>query len=318
MAKFPIDAEAAKQWIFSQVGYGSPTQPSQVTSEVGYGKPPEHSRFQKGQSGNPLGRPKKAKPRNADILPPPGRHAADMHKVLCETVRLKENGKIREVSKAEALQRKTEQMALTGHSVHLMRDLNKQLLAEDARILKVIEDDHDDWSQYRKNYQSNANRLARTDPLLAEWLPAPEDITSPPGQLTRYRGAITTDEARNLEHLRRLRDALIAQVTFDISTAPLSRLKGPDSPDLSVIPYLIASLNQLFPARIVRQGEHYWDRISRLSEVPSPHFEQELVRVWDRLGSPPIAVLGKIPFERIRAKVERAVKLAAGKRARLG
>lgn len=29
---------------------------------VGYGRPPKHARFQKGRSGNPRGRPKKAKP----------------------------------------------------------------------------------------------------------------------------------------------------------------------------------------------------------------------------------------------------------------
>jgi len=29
--------------------------------DVGYGKPPKHSRFKKGQSGNPKGRPKKRK-----------------------------------------------------------------------------------------------------------------------------------------------------------------------------------------------------------------------------------------------------------------
>ncbi|XHR27473.1 MAG: DUF5681 domain-containing protein [Chthoniobacteraceae bacterium] len=31
--------------------------------DVGYGKPPKHSQFQKGQSGNPAGRPKKRKSR---------------------------------------------------------------------------------------------------------------------------------------------------------------------------------------------------------------------------------------------------------------
>ena len=30
------------------------------TGETGYGKPPKHSRFQKGTSGNPQGRPRQA------------------------------------------------------------------------------------------------------------------------------------------------------------------------------------------------------------------------------------------------------------------
>ena len=32
--------------------------------DVGYGKPPEHSRFKKGKSGNPKGRPPRPKPAN--------------------------------------------------------------------------------------------------------------------------------------------------------------------------------------------------------------------------------------------------------------
>ena len=35
--------------------------PPERAYEVGYGKPPQHSRFRKGQSGNPRGRPKGSK-----------------------------------------------------------------------------------------------------------------------------------------------------------------------------------------------------------------------------------------------------------------
>jgi len=60
--------------------------------EVGYGKPPRHSRFVKGQSGNPRGRPPGAK--NLKTL---------LSKALNELVVVTENGGQRKISKREAI-----------------------------------------------------------------------------------------------------------------------------------------------------------------------------------------------------------------------
>ena len=60
--------------------------------EVGYGRPPRHTRFVKGQSGNPRGRPSGTK--NFTTL---------LNEALNETVIVTENGGRRKVTKRQAI-----------------------------------------------------------------------------------------------------------------------------------------------------------------------------------------------------------------------
>jgi hypothetical protein len=70
---------------------------------VGYGRPPEATRFKPGQSGNPKGRPKGAK--NLTTL---------VTEELRRPIILKENGKTRRVSKAEAIVKQLVNKALSA------------------------------------------------------------------------------------------------------------------------------------------------------------------------------------------------------------
>jgi hypothetical protein len=60
--------------------------------EVGYGKPPRHTRFEKGRSGNPAGRPPGSK--NFRTL---------ISAALDEKVQIVENGRRRQISKREVI-----------------------------------------------------------------------------------------------------------------------------------------------------------------------------------------------------------------------
>lgn len=66
------------------------TDRPELTPEVGYGKPPRSTRFQKGRSGNPRGRPRGRK-RNAPY-----------DSVLGRMVTVRENGAERRITAAEA------------------------------------------------------------------------------------------------------------------------------------------------------------------------------------------------------------------------
>src|ERR1043165_1449087 len=78
-------------------------QAVQTPANVGYGSPPVHSRFKKGQSGNPSGRAKGSQ--NLKTI---------FNKVLDEEISLREGTEVKKVSKAEALVRGMVVGALKG------------------------------------------------------------------------------------------------------------------------------------------------------------------------------------------------------------
>lgn len=72
--------------------------------EVGYGRPPRHTRFRKGHSGNPKGRP-----RGSVNL------QSEMKKLLTAKAKIKINGELQTVSTTMALCMSLVQRALSGN-----------------------------------------------------------------------------------------------------------------------------------------------------------------------------------------------------------
>src|SRR5258708_824621 len=88
--------------------------------QVGYGKPPQHTRFKRGESGNPTGRPKGSK--NLTTL---------LEKELKQRVVVTENGRRRRITKQEAMVKHLVNKAVSGDRPLM------QLLLDEIRLLEA-------------------------------------------------------------------------------------------------------------------------------------------------------------------------------------
>lgn len=122
-----------------------------MADKTGYGSPPKKTRFKKGRSGNPAGRPKKSK----NFLTLLG-HELD------QSIIVNENGKKAKISKLEAMIKRIVAGALQGDrkSVLTLIDIMR-------RTERFAEGENDDWlpPDYDKIVdQYIANHLPQSKP----------------------------------------------------------------------------------------------------------------------------------------------------------
>jgi hypothetical protein len=107
---------------------------------VGYGKPPIHTQFEKGQSGNPRGRPRKTATASTILA-----------EELQARVDITENGERRRITKLRALVKKALNAALSGGDSRLLLVLMRNQAA------------FEQLSQTVARNRSNESRLANVD-----------------------------------------------------------------------------------------------------------------------------------------------------------
>lgn len=176
-----------------------------VSYDVGYGKPPASTRFRKGLSGNPKGRPKGARNRfpamNEERL---------KSLVIAEAYRgIKVNDGDRQVTvpMAEAILRSMALKAAKGD--HRSQKLFSDLLRRTESALKA---QHDDWLEkafeYKVEWERELERRQRLGITAPEPLPHPDDLEIDMNTGTaRFRGPVTKEQQAAWVWLAERRDA---------------------------------------------------------------------------------------------------------------
>jgi hypothetical protein len=111
-------------------------------NKVGYGNPPQHTRFKKGQSGNPKGRPKGTK-----------NFKTDLEEELKEQVKITEDGRDDLISKQRVIVKRLVQKAINGdmRAVEILTKLVAQHLnsdSEEVETKRLSPDDQDIINRY--------------------------------------------------------------------------------------------------------------------------------------------------------------------------
>jgi hypothetical protein len=142
-------------------------------NKIGYGKPPKHTQFQPGVSGNPRGRP-----RGSKNLRPPLRED-QMSKLIFQEakrkINIREDGRARKITMAEAILRSLAAKAAQGHRLHqkLFLDLYAQSEASqrewDGKVLGAVID-------YKRQAERVLERCKATGEEPPDLMIQPDDI----------------------------------------------------------------------------------------------------------------------------------------------
>jgi hypothetical protein len=177
--------------------------------EVGYAKPPQSTRFKKGQSGNPKGRPRKVKPKTKNYNLSQLNADTFFEQEIFRPIGVIENGKRVEMPVALAMERRYHALGLNGNRLALERSLERLERKE------------------RKHFKLKMRRFIRLKKLKAqgeailarchaegkeppELIPHPDDIElNDQTYEVNVDGPESRTEVRHWEYVCRLRDYLM-------------------------------------------------------------------------------------------------------------
>lgn len=267
--------------IFGDSGVGG----SGSNYQVGYRKPPVATRFKKGVSGNPAGRPKRKRPPEAPQhrSAAPGSAMRAIRQELTRDVVVQEAGASKKMSLPQAALRQLEQLAFKG-SVNACKELLRLSVEEVKQRDAELAANHAYWTSYCEEFEANAQRFEKAGIAIPEWWPRPEDINIRPDQQTVIKGPRSPEELPIYHQLVNLRDACIAKTRYDAVVFPRAHSDNHNPHDLPMIGLLAYWIDLVLPKRMQLSPDAIYERMMDAVSTLRKDLEDELVRTFDKLG----------------------------------
>jgi hypothetical protein len=248
----------------------------EVLQGIGYGRPPEHSRFKKGQSGNPKGRPRRTSA--AESVP----EAPEIQRIVLDEakrpVTVKEGGRTIRMPAKRAVTRAEIVNALRG-SAYAQKHVLEQTEKFEREEQKEIARKNAAARAYVATCHHEIDDAKERGLPVPDFLPNPDDIIIEPGRPFRVDGPVDEEELARVEELCWLRSQLLLQHELE------SRMGGAGSGSESHSAALIADvLNQHMYTRFRLDDVRMIMEMMRNEHMTKRELLKEVYRGWRRFG----------------------------------
>ncbi|QDY99441.2 hypothetical protein FQ775_03100 [Nitratireductor mangrovi] len=256
----------------------------QIIGGVGYRNPPKATRFQRGQSGNPGGRPRAPKAEGLTLEDQPLLQA--VHDQAAKPIRMREGDTVLEVPTREAVTRSVMVAALKGNArsqglaLDLIRSADIQRARDRSKRQAFAH-------EFKRVQTRRFERAVEAGEETRRILPHPDDIVIDDDYGYHFAGPVDEAELCKVEQIVRYRDALIMQDVLDerLAARQASQTEQPDRSEQSGALLFASVLDSTLPSRFRLDDTTIILRQLRYEAVNLRQLLKDTYRAWKAAGA---------------------------------